>query len=83
MNDTIQIQKDLTVNAGTNMPTTLTDHDGTVSSLYGYLIDSSSQKKPRWNGCAPSISTIVGMIAAQQPHKQQVFHSYLDDRITT
>jgi len=52
----------LTVIAGTIRPTTPTASHGTVLFLYGNLMESSSQKKPRWNGRkCPNSNMIVGM----------------------
>ena len=64
----------LTVIAGVNIPTTPTASQDTVFSLYGYLMESSSQKKPRWNGrMCPNSNTTVGKNTATAS-KQQEFN---------
>ena len=63
-----QIKKKLTVIIGKGKPTTATAHHGTVFSLYGNLMESSSQKNPRWNGRMwPNSNTRTGMNTAKQP----------------
>jgi len=65
---------------GTSMPTTPTACHGTVLLLYGYLMESSSQKNPRWKGrTSPNSNTRVGMNTTVQMHSinQSINQSWL------
>lgn len=57
----------LTVSTGSDKPTNITVHHGTVPLLLWYFIESSSQEKPRRNGwTSPSLSTRAGMKTVTQ-----------------
>ena len=56
MSKTAHCTRQLTNSAGIRVKPTTTMEELTVSSRYGYDIDLSSQKNPRWKGLIPNLS---------------------------